>query len=1027
MAINMEYRRKLKCLIDYMQKRSYHSLGKIELEGFFTYDRITLSEASARPREKFKDGMPWGKKWEYGWFFGEVTLPEHALGKEICFKLPLGECIVFVNGSIIGAFDKKHDIKHLSDSGVPGERYTIAAEVYAGHDGPVPTINRTPHATFMLPELNIRDFPDNVTQKVYKHGCYGIFHREVKALHTDLQVLFDLRENLDEASLRVAKIDKGLKKVCDIVDIESPFEVFSEQVKAARSVLRPLFECINGSTVPTAYAVGHSHLDLEWLWTTAETERKCARTLGNQLDLLKRYPEYKYIQSQPWILDSVKRNYPELYSEVKETIKKGNITAEGGMWVEADTLIPSGESLIRQFALGKRFISEELGGKTEIFWLPDSFGVSGALPQIMKGCGIKYFMNAKVQWAYNGGDVLPHNTFMWQGTDGSEILTHIIQGYSLDPLPSTVIKKCRENAEQEDSPIKLFPFGHGDGGGGATDTQLEYLIREKDLEGMPKVKMATPSEFFETLSQCEVNKTYVGELYYPCHRGTYTSQAKTKLLNRRCEFALRNAEILSALLKKDHSEKLKSLWKTVLFNQFHDIIPGSSITSVYETAEREYLEVKRDADALTETDLSSAVTYSDDTITVFNPLSFKRKALVVLPEKASALYSENGERIVTETVGDRTFALVDLPSLGHRSFKLTRENTVTRFVPETDSGIGDIIFENDLIRVKLNQKGELISAVEKASGFEYLSAPSNVFRMYGDMPTYSDAWDIDSFYENVEVDISAETHIEEIYRGALCSYVTFSRKLGNGSLRQTAVLFKDSRALEFRTEIDWQETHKLLKTDFCTNIRTDGIISEIQFGNIKRPNHKNRQYDADRFEVPQHKWSALCETGRYAALLNDCKYGISSDGGRMSLTLLKSAMDPALNADKGVHAFTYAFMFSRGTVADGNIIRAAYELNCPAVTVRGHAEERSYINVSADNVIVETVKPAFDGSGDTVIRLYEAAGTLTDFTLTLGFDLLDAYLTDMLEENGEPISHDGRNIRLTVSAFKVITLRLKRI
>lgn len=1021
MAISIEYQRKLKCLIDLMLKRSYHSLGKIELSGFFTYDKLTFAQATARPREKFSEGQPWGKKWEYGWFFGEVTLPNTALNEEICFKLPLGEGVTFVNGRVIGAFDKKHDIKRLSDSGVPGERYKIAAEVYAGHDGPSPAIDRT-HAVFMLPELNIREFPDNVTQKTYRHGSFGIYYGDVEALHTDLQVLLELRNGIDGESLRAASIDKGLKKVCDVVDVEAPFDAFTEQVKIAREILRPLFECKNGSSAPTAFAVGNSHLDLEWLWTTAETERKCARTVGNQLELIKRYPEYKYLQTQAWIFDALKRNYPELYAELKEAVKNGNVTAEGGMWVQADTLIPSGESLIRQFAFGKRFIAEEFGSESEIFWLPDSFGVSGSLPQIMKGCGIKYFMNAKIQWAYNGGDIFPHNAFRWQGIDGSEILTNVVQGYALNPTPSTIIKKWNENAEKEDVPIKLIPFGFGDGGGGATEKQLEYLRREQDLEGMPKVKTSTPNEFFDALSGYDVKKRYVGELYYPCHRGTYTSQAKTKLLNRRSEFALRDAEAATALFGRDFTEKLNALWKTVLFNQFHDIIPGSSISAVYEIAEKEYEEVIAEANKITENSLGSVISPSDEYITVFNSLAWKRDAFIPLPEKDTVLYTREGERIPTEIYGDTAFALVRLPSFGTDCFRVAKEAPNAAVSVKTDAPV----LENDLIRVKFNEKGELISAVDLESGTEYLSAPSNVFRMYRDMPTFSDAWDIDSFYESLEEPLSDTAVIENVTRGSLISSVTFTRKLKNSFLRQTAVLKKGARSVEFKTEVEWNETHKLLKTDFHTNIHTDNLLSEIQFGNIKRPNHKNRAYDADRFEVFQHKWSALCESGRYAALLNDCKYGISADGGKMSLTLLKSAMDPALNADKGRHVFTYSFIFADGNISDGRLIKAAYELNCPVTALKGCGERKSFIGISADNVVVETVKPASDGSGDTVIRLYEAAGTLTSCTLTLGFDAEYVTLTDMLEKNGVSLDLTENGVRLTLKAFKVVTLRIKR-
>ncbi len=1023
MALSKEYVRKVEHYLNCLQKRIYSPVGQFGYSGFFTYEHLSYEQALAHERQPLADGLHWGKKWEYAWLFTQITIPPECRGQRVVFTAQPGECLVFVDGQIYGAFDRDHTHITLTQNAQGGETYEIAMEVYAGHSAEDLLLKT--HTTFVGSPKDLEEFPENVTQKVLQKGSFGIQYEDVFGLWMDMYTLYDLYKSLDgqPVSMRHAAIAKGLRRVCDVVDIELPLDEFLPAVQKGREILKPLFEAKNGSTTPTMYSIGHSHLDLEWLWTTEETRRKTARTLGNQLQIMKEYPDYKYLQSQAWILDTVKNEYPDLYEEVKKAVKNGNIIVEGGAWVEPDCNITSGESLIRQFILGKRFFAEEFGVDSKIFWLPDSFGITGALPQILKGCDIPYFFNAKLNWLYNDGDVFPYSNFIWEGIDGTQVFANVISGYGNPYVSPHMVRRKWEQTperEREDIPVRLFPYGNSDGGGGATRRHLEVVTRLRDCEGVPKVVHKSPVELYDYVTEnCEIVNKHVGELYYACHRGTYTSQAKTKKLNRLCEIALRDTELWSALLEQNTKAATDGLWKTVLFNQFHDILPGSSITAVHEIGEKDLTGVLDNSEKVLGEVLSSAVDTEVNTITVFNSLGWARSAYIALPEGYTSATDANGAACPTQTIDGKTYALVSAPALGYAPYRLGKAAAL-KVEPKND-----YVLENEHLKATFNSKGELLHLVDKASGAECLEGASNIFKLYGDAPTFSDAWDIDSFYEQNEVALEDGQAVPE-HQGPLYSSIVITKKLHSSTLRQRVSLKQGSRHLDFETEVDWKETHKLLKVEFNTNIHTEELLSDIQFGYVKRPNHKNRQYDADRFEVWQHKWSALCEAKRGVALLNDCKYGIGANAGKMSLTLLKSAAEPALNADKGHQVFTYAFMPFAGGFADCDVNEQAYEMNIPLQVVTGYKPAASLLNISEKNVVLETVKTAEDGSGDLILRLYESKNTYTNCRLTFGFEAKEVCVTNMLEKDECKVELTDNAVDLTFKAFQIVTLRVKQ-
>lgn len=1024
MALNQEYKRKVEVFIDKFPKRMYHAIGEVTYTGFFTFDHLNLEEAMAQEKQPMPQGLSWGLKWQYGWFFAEIVVPKEADGKRVLFEADLGECLVFLNGKVVGAFDQQHSHITLTNCAKAGEVYHIAMEVYAGHNGSKHsrgTLGNESNAVILIPEENITDFPEDVNQKVVKNGTIGHLSEDVFQLWMDMKMLYDLRNNLEEDSLRRAQIDRGLKKVCDAVDVETDFAVFEQDAVKGREILKPLMECKNGSTAPLFYAIGNSHLDLEWVWTVNETKRKTARTLGNQLELMKEYPEYKYTQSQAWILDNVKNLYPELYERVKEAVKNGNIIIEGGMWVQSDTNLPSGESLIRQFLVGKKFFKDEFGVESELFWLPDSFGASGNLPQILKGCGVNYFVSCKIPWLYNEGSILDVTTFDWQGIDGSKVLAHIPCEYPIEVTPSNAFKKWHENSEKENIPVKMFTYGWGDGGGGATREHLEALRRAEDLEGMPKMVPTSPIDFFKDVEEkYEVEKTFVGELYYAVHRGTYTSQAKTKKYNRQAEFALREAEMWSALYGIDSAKAgLDGAWKDVLFNQFHDIIPGSSIQAVHERAEASYLDAMARVDAITKDVVNRILESKDNQLTVFNSLSWDRTTQIALPEGYTSLSDTEGNTIATEKVGEQVLATVTIPACGMKSFVLGNAPVV-----EAKKGDG-LVLENAYIRATFNQKGEMISLFDKEKKMEFLSEPSNVFKLYQDMPTFCDAWDIDSFYEKVEVPL-ADATIEPEYQGELLSSLVITKKINQSELKQRVILRKNSRRLDFETTVDWKETHRFLMAHFYPNVHTEELVSEIQFGYAKRPTHRNKQYDQDRFEVCQHKWSALCEGKRGFAVLNDSKYGVGAEDNNLHLSLLKAGACPDMHADKGIQTFTYSVMPFTENLADSDVVREGYELNAPVLLGAGMAEEKSFLTISEKNVIIDNIKLAEDGSGDLIIRLYECQNSYTNTKVSFGFDVKCVCLTNMIEEGCNKLNVEDNSVEVSLRGFEIVTLRVKR-
>ena len=1023
MTLNAEWRPRVDAWYKELRRQLYRPLETLELAGFVTTEKLRADVAARGTFAPMPQGTAWGGKWEYGWFRTTVTLGAEAAGERIVVRLaPGGEGLVFVNGVAAGAIDRWHTEITLTTEARPGQTYELLMETYAGHGltpgspGPV-AIDRD-----SIPE-------PPACQRTVGECSVGVWEEDIYQLLLDVQTLLELRDALDPDSLRVARIDRGLKDFTAIADLERPRDEKLATIRAARDRLQPLLACRNGDTAPSMVAFGHAHLDVAWLWPLAETERKVARTLSNQLALFAEYPEHKFLFCQPHLWWMLHRDDPALYAEAVKAVDAGNIIPDGGMWVEADTNVTGGESLIRQILHGKRFFRETFGVDSELLWLPDVFGYSGALPQIMRGCGLRYFSTQKIFWNLHGGETFPYIDFTWEGIDGSEVRVHLHNDYNATTNPAQTIRRWRERVQKDDIDARLFPFGWGDGGGGPHRDHLEFLRRQADLEGCPRMRIDTPTAFFKALdAQAPPPNRYVGELYFQLHRGTYTTQARTKRGNRRSEFALREAELWSAAAAALNGfalpvETMTEAWREVLLNQFHDIIPGSSIARVYEEAEAAYGRVIATAGRVASDARMTFVASATDQLTVFNSLSWPRCELLPLPSGAAGATDEAGHALAVQQVEGTTLAEVAVPSCGWTTIRVSP----TRAEMTGDSLIAEPTrLENNLLRVTLGERGQITSVLDKVARRELTAGPCNEMRMYKDVPSAWDAWDIDSMYALTPVPLSEPATIEVVAAGPLMAAVRVRRTLHDSPMTQVIRLRRDSRRVDFETVVDWQERHKMLKVAFCVDVHANEALHEIQFGHLRRPNHLSRPFDADRFEVCNHKWSALVEEGRGVAVLNDCKYGLNVLGKTIHLTLLRSSIAPDMTADRGRQEFTYSLHAWEGSFVDSDVIRQAYELNCPLTIAAGAAEGRSLFSLNADNVVVETIKPAEDGAGDVIVRLYESRRTATRCTLTTTLPVSAAQQTDMLEtpQADLPVA-DGR-IGLDFRPFEIKTLRLRR-
>ena len=702
-----------------------------------------------------------------------------------------------------------------------------------------------------------------------------------------------------------------------------------------------------------------------------------------------------------------------MYQEIKERIKEGRWEAEGAMWLEADTNLISGESLVRQIMYGKDFMKEEFGLDNKILWLPDVFGYSGALPQILRKTGVTQFFTTKMNW--NETNKLPHDMFEWEGIDGSCVFANLIPVYVLNLMPQKAKMIWDLFKDKEITDEALVTFGFGDGGGGTTYEMMENHRRlQHGIPGMPKTVVKKGGEHFESVEKAFYENTpeysrpkWVGEMYLEMHRGTYTSMAKNKKNNRKSELLYQEAETtaLTAMLLcggEYPAELLKKHHITMLLNQFHDIIPGSSIKEVYDVTDKEYAQILKDGREITDNALSAIKgnLKTDGGVFVYNPTPFEMTDYV----KAEG----------------KTYFAENVPSHGWK--------VIPAIEAQSKVSVTDKVMENDVIKVTFNDKYHIVSVYDKELSREVLSegAEANRLEVYEDYPRSYDAWEITEYYKQKMWLADNVSSVEALENG-----LKIIRKYGKSQIVQNIVIKPGSKRIDFVTKIDWQEDHVLLKAAFPVDIRNVNATYDIQFGNIQRPTHKNTSWDGAKFEVCAHKWADLSEGDYGVSIINDCKYGYSIEDNVMKISLLKAATYPNPEADRGINEFTYCLYPHRGRVEHSDTVKQGYLVNMPleaSLVSRASGticDSFSFVQSDNDSVVVETIKKA-EKDNSVVVRMFETFNSKAEATISTGFDFKEVYACDMLENNETLLKHSGRNVKVKLGNFEILTLKFIR-
>lgn len=936
--------------------------------------------------KSIKEGEKWGNAWDSAWFRLKGTVPAEWEGKKVVSQLDFNSEALVVDDdgtplqgltkSTVYVMNWSREIFPLFDSANGGEEVSLWVESAANHITGVRNVNE--------------DIPRGESER---YGSYvgkvnkirlAVFDEELKQLCNDFFVLFYLYKALPEKTTRAVLI---LSSLSDAVDA---FADNTENATLCRKILRPLFEQKANASAVTATAVGHAHIDTGWLWPVREAKRKCARSFSSQIALMEEYPDYVFGASQPAHYAMMKEHYPQLYEKIRQKIKEGKWEPQGAMWVEADCNLISGESMVRQFVHGKNFFKDEFDFDVRNLWLPDVFGYSAALPQIMKRAGVDYFLTQKISWSQFND--FPYTTFMWRGIDGSDVLTHFPpeNTYNSWLRPDALVKGEENFREREVLDEMIVLFGMGDGGGGPKRSHIERGIRQRDLEGVPKIRFGRADNFFDRLSKhAEQLPSWTGELYLELHRGTLTTQARTKRGNRLLERTLRETEYLLCCtgLNDYPLDKLDSIWKNMLLNQFHDIIPGSSIRKVYEVTEKDYSEGLAACEGIQNKVAEKLFPEGDGSLVLVNTLNIPYTQSVTLPEDW-----EGANEVPTQRDADGTVtAKVEIPAQGMLELSRSKE-------ARSSDQFSELILENDLIRYTFDGNGQVISAYDKQASKEFLSGPGNVLTLYEDRPIAHDAWNIDIFYEHQVLETARVIKTSSLGAGKVRQGIRFDLTVGQSTITQKVYLDANSRRLDFKTTVNWQERHRMLRVAFHTVIRSDQANFDIQYGYVQRNTHRNVSWDMARFEVAAHKYADLSDNNYGVALLNDCKYGYKVLDNVLDLNLLRSPTDPDPDADFDHHEFTYSLLPHQGDLIASDVQNQAIQLNQPPALFVGRklGEAVVPVNVTGKGVALEVLKKA-EKEDCLVIRLVERLGCHTTATVALSDKTATLVETDLLE------------------------------
>ncbi len=969
--------------------------------GYKTGNELPKADASFR---KLSQGEYWGgREHLHAWFYKKLEIPAEMLGKDIVLRVETQkdgwnvfnpQFIAYLDGVLVQGLDTNHREIYLDNA-----KKTYDLYLYA-------------YTSKCADPLEIR------TELIE-------YDKEITKLYHTLSIALETLCMYEKHEKIYADIEKCVTDAVNLIDMrKGRSEAFLVSAKKALSVLEKNL-CGKKTEKTSVVCIGHTHIDVAWLWTLAQTREKTLRSFSNVIALMKKYPEYKFMSSQAQLYKYLKEESPELYGEVKKLVKEGRWEVEGAMWVEADCNLSSGESLVRQILYGKKFFKNEFDVDCRVLWLPDVFGYSAALPQILIKSGIDKFVTSKISW--NETNRMPCDMFFWHGIDGTQMFTYFLTAqdkrrgekavnystYNAELNPAQLAGAYERFTEKGLTDEVMITYGYGDGGGGPTARHLDYFDVMKDgFPGVPTPKQEFSGTFLERMKKKAFSDPstphWHGELYLEYHRGTYTSMAQNKKYNRKSEFLFEKAESLSVaarqLLGKEYPyEDILNSWEIILLNQFHDIIPGSSIKEVYDVSRQQYEDIKAVGERIVG-DVKNAVAENistDGGILVFNNNSFASSATVNLDGK--------------------TVFVKNIPAKGYAVIK---EYNDKNSVKVTENSV-----ENRFFKLVFDKKGGITRIFDKKNKRDVLSKGKRATLVaYEDIPRAYDNWELSSYYSEKSWELDDVLNVKPLDDGARAG-LEITRRFLDSTLCQRIWLYEDVAKIDFENDFDWKESHIVVKAHFPVDINSNRATYDIQFGNVERPTHMNTSWDAAKFEVCAHKFCDFSEYGYGVSLMNDCKYGHDIHDGVMSLTLLKCGTHPNPEADKCRHEFTYSLYPHAGDFRQAGTIKMAYELNVPMDAVKIEAkkgklpESFSLVSFDSDGVFCETVKGAEDGHG-TVVRAYESFNRKTETVMNVGFDFEKAYICDLCENVLSEVRVKNGKIKLSFKPFEIVTIKL---
>lgn len=995
----------------------------LHAEYAWTKDPVPFQDRFSLSYQPITEGTTWGKEWENAWFHISGTVPESFAGKELCLRLKIdGEILLFDTDGIpvyglteVSAYDTNYcKERFIMKEYKSGDKIDFWFESAA---------NRLFGIDYAAAEEHNPAHPLGSYSAVVKCLRLCVFDREVWCFLLEMETLCNLLEKTGIDDFRGKQLLQVLTKAADAYGYNPA------NAAAARQVLEKKFfpwKAEDGSLI--ANAIGHAHIDIAWLWPIRESTRKAARTFASQINLMKDYPEFKFGASQAYLYKQVKENYPGLYTKIKDMVKAGRWEIQGGMFVEADCNLISGESMVRQFLHGKNFFMDEFGVDVKTLWIPDVFGYSVAMPQIIRKSGCDYFLTQKISW--NKINKFPYNTFRWFGLAGAEVLTHFPpeNTYNSQPSPNVRISAMNRFNEAGILPGFMSLVGIGDGGGGPSENHIERNRIIGNIRGCPKSQWRFASDYFDEVQQYKQDlPEWHGELYLEIHRGTLTTQSRTKRGNRKCEQGLIALETLASILQPANwpRRELDSAWKILLMNQFHDIIPGSSIRQVYEQTEKEYSQILNWISEEQKRIFEQLFQKNDHCAVIINTLSCEWKGLVELPERwnSVSILDDAGKELPVHILNGKKNVFIKINGLSFQTIRMGNP----LLVADTTAKTGGLVLENDLIRYEMDRNGRLIHAFDKELQKEFLTGEGNVLTLYPDRPVNWDAWDVDLFYREEKKTYPVCNSVSEVNSGSAAASVTFLLRTERSEVHQRIILNRGSKRLDFITEVDWHESRTMLRTEFPVSICSETATFDIQYAFIDRSTNNNTSWDQAKFETCGQRYADLSGRDYGVALLNDCKYGYYVKGSTLDLALLRSPKYPDRFADQGKHVFTYSFCPHAKPLAESCVMQEAANLNRNVLVADGFASGTAIFpcRLDADGISIETIKRA-EKTDALIIRLVEIKGQNSHGVLSFNGTPKQIIETDLMEWTKQADVFLKQNqVAIEMHPFEIKTLKIQ--